>query len=93
MKFADLMPGDYWVTADFLGISAGSQCFHVSTVVSVAAKNSIRYTWGDYPNVTTRRVSGTILDSQPSADGTPIWRLTHRVTVPIMGAQVTLLNP
>lgn len=29
--FNDLSAGDYWLTAEFLGINAAYECFHVST--------------------------------------------------------------
>ena len=87
-----LLPGDYWLRADLLGISAGYQCFHVAKKGSLRAKRSVQYSWGDEAPA-TRAVTGKLLDSQPGIGGHPLWNITHRVRVPIVGAQVDLRNP
>jgi hypothetical protein len=39
----DLPPGNYWLHAEFLGISAGSRCFPVASSSSRSAKKQIAY--------------------------------------------------
>lgn len=90
--FPELSPGDYWLRADLLGITAGYQCFHVARRGSLRAKRLVRYTWGDEAPA-TRDAAGKLLDSQPGTGGNPVWNITHRVSVPIVGAQVDLRNP
>jgi hypothetical protein len=90
--FNKLSPGDYWLRADLLGINAGYQCFHVAAKGSLRAKRSLRYTWGDEA-LATRAVTGKLVDSQPGTGGHPLWNITHRVSVPIVGAHVDLRSP
>jgi hypothetical protein len=86
-----LPPGEYWLSVEFLGISAGYHCFHINRQPSKKAKRVMKYEWGDLaPGM--RRVAGSIIDSQPGGGGTPLWNLTHRVTVPIAGAVLRLRN-
>jgi hypothetical protein len=92
VNVGDLPPGNYWLYTDFLGISAGSQCFHVAQSASRTAKKRIAYEWGDLaPGV--RRMAGRLVDSQPSHGGSPISNLIHRVDVPIAHAKMKLQNP
>lgn len=92
VKFNGLQPGDYWLSADFLGIGAGSQCFHILTRPSRKAKHTIQYTWGD-DAIGTRQLSGRILDPQPGTGRNPIWNLTHRVMVPVANVEIVLRDP
>jgi hypothetical protein len=39
----DLSPGDYWLTAEFLGIGTAYQCFHIADKPSRNAKQSALY--------------------------------------------------
>jgi hypothetical protein len=88
----ELPPGSYWLNAEFLGISAGSQCFHVATSSSHSAKKRIAYEWGDLaPGV--RQMAGRLVDSQPGHGSSPIMNLVHRVDVPIANAKLKLENP
>jgi hypothetical protein len=90
--FANLSPGEYWLDSDLLGISAGSQCFHVAESPSAKAKGKITYDWGDLaPSV--RQASGRLVESEPGPDGTPLQRVLHRVDVPISGVKLKLTNP
>src|SRR5579862_2559543 len=43
----ELAPGNYWLYTEFLGISAGVECFHVAPNSSRSAKKRIVYEWGD----------------------------------------------
>jgi hypothetical protein len=92
VRVVDLPPGDYWLNAELLGISAAYQCFHVGGQPSRKAKRKLTYEWGDEAPA-TRRIAGRLLGSQLGRGGTPIWNLVHRVDVPISGASLTLHNP
>ena len=86
-----LAPGDYWLDAEYLGIGAAYQCFHVKDRPSRKAKRNLAFEWGDMAPG-TRHIAGKLVDSQPGKGGTPIWNLTHRVDVPISAAKLTLQN-
>jgi hypothetical protein len=88
-----LPAGDYWLNASLLGISAGSECFHVNSHSSRKARRMVRYEWDDYSAPVIRRVAGKLIDSQPGQGGNPIWNLTHRVDTPISEAILRLQNP
>ena len=92
VRFTSLPPGDYWLDADFLGIGAGYQCFHVAERPSRHAKQRLSYEWGDLAPA-TRRIAGKLIDSQPGTGESPIWNLVHRVNVPITEAKLKLENP
>lgn len=87
-----LLPGVYWLDAEYLGIFAGSQCFHVASGTTGKAKKRLTYEWGDLaPGV--RQMEGRLVDSQPGQGGTPLSNLIHRVEVPIVNAKMKLQNP
>ena len=90
-RITNLAPGDYWLNAEYLDISADYHCFHVNDRPSRKAKRNLAYDWGDEAPG-TRRIAGKLLDSQPGKAGTPIWNLLHRVDVPIVAAKLTLQN-
>jgi hypothetical protein len=87
-----LAPGDYWLNAEFLGIGAAYECFHISDQPSGEAKRKLTFEWGNDAE-TTRRIAGKLIDPQPGKGGTPLWNLLHRVDVPIRGAALKLQNP
>jgi hypothetical protein len=89
VRITNLPSGSYWLFADLLGISAGTQCFHVAEHRTSKALNSLKYDWGGIAPA-TKSVQGTLVDSQPGQTGTPIERLLHRVDVPIPNAKLTL---
>ncbi len=89
VRITNLPPGNYWIFTDFLGISAGTQCFHVAGHTTHKALKSLKYDWGDLAPA-TKSMQGTLVDSQPGQTGTPIERLLHRVDVPIPNAKLTL---
>jgi hypothetical protein len=87
-----LPPGVYWLDAQYMGIFAGSQCFHVASSRSLKAKKRLNYEWGDLaPGV--RHMAGRLIDSQPVQGGSAISNLIHRVEVPIAHARLTLHDP
>jgi len=92
VHITNLPPGNYWIYTDLLGISAGTNCFHVSSHSTSKALKSLRYEWGDLAPA-TRSMQGILVDSQPGKTGTPIERLLHRVEVPIANARLTLHDP
>jgi hypothetical protein len=87
-----LPPGLYWLDAEYLGIFAGSQCFHVATGATGKAKKRLTYEWGDLA-LGVRQMEGRLIDLQPGQGGTPLSNLIHRVEVPIVHAKVKLQNP
>jgi Carboxypeptidase regulatory-like domain len=92
VNVGELPPGNYWLNSEFLGISAGSQCFHVAPSSSHSAKKKIAYEWGDFA-LGVRQMSGRLVDSQPGHGDSPIMNLVHRVDVPIAHAKMRLQNP
>jgi hypothetical protein len=92
VRVIGLPPGDYWLIADFLGIGAAYECFHISDQPSRKAKRRLAFEWGDDAAATTR-IAGKLIDSQPGKGGDPLWNILHRVDVPIRGAGLKLQNP
>jgi Carboxypeptidase regulatory-like domain len=89
-----LLPaGTYWLDAKLLGITAGTQCFHISDHASRKAKRKIEYEWGDEVPA-TRRMAGILIDSRPADSyGSRLENFLHTVDVPIGGAKLKLQNP
>jgi hypothetical protein len=87
----NLSPGEYWLSASLLGISAVYQCFHVAQQPSRRAKRAMVYIWGDLAPA-MQRVAGRLIDSQPGTGETPLWNIIHRQVVPIAGARLRLQN-
>ena len=87
----NLAPGEYWLIASKLGIGAAYHCFHVSNRPSKTAKSTLKYAWGD-DALATRGVAGKLVDLQSGTGGTPLWNLTHRVSIPISSASLLLRN-
>lgn len=86
-----LVPGDYWLNAEYLDIGAAYRCFHVNNSASRKAKRKLTYDWGDEA-LAARRIAGKLVDSQPGKGGTPLWNLLHRADVPIVAANLSLQN-
>lgn len=92
LRITNLPQGHYWIYTDLLGISAGTNCFHVSGHSTSKALKSLKYEWGDLAQA-TKSTRGILVDSQPGQTGNPIERLVHRVDVPIPNAKLTLQDP
>jgi hypothetical protein len=92
VHIAGLPPGDYWLNAELLGVTAGAQCFHVISHPSWKAKGIIKYEWGDLAPA-ARSAQGKFINSEQGRNGTPLEKLIHRVEVPIEGARLKLQNP
>jgi hypothetical protein len=88
----DLPPGEYWLNAELLEITAGSECFHIGSSTSTAAKKRLTYEWGDLAPA-VRQIAGRLIDPQPGQDGTPIGNLLHYVDVPISEARLKIQDP
>jgi hypothetical protein len=86
-----LSPGEYWLSADLLGIGAAYHCFHVAQQPTAKAKRVMKYDWGDLAPA-IRRVAGSVIDSQPGTGGTLLWNLSHPVKVPVARAALRLQN-
>ena len=91
-RFANLPPGDYWITADLLGIAAAYECFHINTFASRKAKKRRRYGWGDDAFGASQAI-GRLVDSQPGKGPNALQNLLHRVDVPIAEAHMELRQP
>jgi hypothetical protein len=92
VRVMGLIPGNYWLSTDLLGISAGGGCFHVGVHSSWKAKRKVSYEWGELATA-TRRIAGKLIDSQPGYGESPIMNLIHRIDVPIVGAKMRLQDP
>jgi hypothetical protein len=92
VRVAGLAPGEYWLNAELLGISAADHCFHVAQRASRKARQRATYDWGEFATATPR-AEGRLVDSQMGTGGTPLWNLVHQVTVPIGGSTLKLQNP
>ena len=91
VSVTNLPAGEFWLNAEYLGVSAANQCFHVEKRPSHGAKKRVSFEWGDYA-LGMHDVAGRLIDSQPSKGGTPLWNVTHRVEVPIRGSAIKLTN-
>ncbi|MGC1617133.1 MAG: carboxypeptidase regulatory-like domain-containing protein [Candidatus Acidiferrum sp.] len=87
-----LPSGDYWLSAELLGISAAYTCFHVSQHASRKARKALRFEWGESP-IGTRQVAGRLQISQLGKGGTLVWNVTHKIDAPISNAKLTLKSP
>jgi hypothetical protein len=90
--FTSLPPGDYWLYSDLLGISAGSECFHINSHPSRKSKRILHYDWGDEAPAFLY-AAGTFIDSQPGKGGSPLQNRFHRIQVPVAEATVELRGP
>lgn len=91
-RVKNLTPGKYWLTSELLGVSAGSQCFHVEVQPSASARTKISYDWGDLAPA-TRAVEGRFVYGEPGQRGTRFWNFLHQVDVPVEAAALSLRSP
>ncbi len=87
-----LSPGDYWLSAELLGISAAYTCFHVSPHASKKARKTLKFEWGDSP-IGTRQIAGRLQVSQLGKGGTLVWKVRRKIDAPISNAKLTLKSP
>jgi hypothetical protein len=92
VKISKLPPGDYWLSADLLGISAGLRCFHVASSRSKKASKQISFEWGDEAPA-AREAAGKLIHTQAGHGDSPLWNITHPVHVPIGETHLSLRTP
>lgn len=92
VRISKLPPGDYWLDAQLLDISAGMRCFHVAPRSSRKSKSQINFEWGDEAPA-AREAAGKLVHLQAGQGKTPIWNLTHPVYVPLTGSRLSLRTP
>jgi hypothetical protein len=84
-----LPPGDYQFDTDYLGVSAGSYCFHVTAGGSDAASGQADFIWGDYA-VALRAIAGDIVESRIGVGQSALLNLIRRTSAPLPGVRLTL---
>lgn len=87
-----LPSGNYWVTAELLGVVAGSECFHVNQATSRKARKEIGFEWGDSP-ATAHEAAGRLVYTQAGKGGDPLWNRLHPTQTPIRNARLSLRGP
>lgn len=87
-----LLPGEYWLNAELMGVNAAYHCFHVAQRASRTAEQRVKYEWGDFA-LATRQVAGRLIDSQPGTGETPLWNQIHRRNLPISESRLKLQDP
>jgi hypothetical protein len=92
VHISKLPPGDYWLHAELLGISAGTRCFHVAATRSRKATKQISFEWGDEAPA-AREAAGNLIHTQAGHGDSPIWNITHPIHVPISKARLSLRAP
>jgi hypothetical protein len=88
----NLKPGDYTLSASYLGIGAGWDCFRVGK--EVEGQDKVSYEWGEMP-VGVQAVAGTVREWVPSSSASPIERVAHihGSEVGIAGVRLSLVEP
>jgi hypothetical protein len=93
VRVRNIPPGNYWINTELLGISAGSQCFHVARHASKKAKRTFNFEWGDLAT-STSLMAGRLIDSrQPGTTRGSRWKITHPVAFPRSKASLRLEEP
>jgi len=92
VHISNLAVGEYWLSVELLGISAAHTCFHVSPHASRKAQKKLKFEWGDMPTA-TRQIGGRLQTSELGKEGSFVWRVQHRVDVPIRNASLILHSP
>jgi len=92
VRVAGLPPGDYWLKAQLLGITAAYHCSHIADISSRKAKSALRYDWGDLAPATSR-IAGKLMDCLRGEGESPLLNLLHCTPVPVVGARFRLQSP
>jgi hypothetical protein len=92
VHISKLLPGDYRLHAELLGISAGTRCFHVAPTSSRKATKQISFEWGDEV-IAAREAAGKIVHTQAGHGDSPVWNITHPIQLPISNARLSLRAP
>jgi Carboxypeptidase regulatory-like domain len=94
VQVQNLPAGEYWINTELLGISAGSQCFHVLRHASKKAERAFNFEWGDDYSPSISMMAGRLIDSrQRGTKHNSLWNITHPVEFPIGGATLRLQQP
>jgi Carboxypeptidase regulatory-like domain len=88
----NLPSGNYFLRTAFLGISAGSECFHISSTPTPNARGHVILDWGDMPSG-YRQMAGRLIDVQPGLGDSGVLKLMHAADVPIAHAKLKLQSP
>ena len=91
VHIANLPAGEYWLDTEFLGFTAGMQCFHIDNRSSRKAKRAVRYGWGELAP-SARQIAGKLIDVQPRGGVTFIEKLRSVAAEPIPEASLKLQN-
>lgn len=92
VHISGLQPGDYWLNAELLGISAAYTCFHINARASRKAQKKLIFDWGGEP-LAIRRITGRLQISELGKEGDLVWRVQHRIDVPIRNANLIVRSP
>jgi hypothetical protein len=92
ITISKLRPGDYWLSADLLGISAGMRCFHVASSRSKKASKQVTLEWGDEAPA-AREAAGKLIHTQAGHGDSHFWNITHPVHLPIGESRLSLRAP
>ena len=85
----NLPAGEYRVSTDFLGVSAGDRCFQVLTKPR-KPKSKLNFEWGDSA-ISTQAVAGTLTIYKPGS-GSFMERLKHQTREPGAGIPMELTS-
>jgi hypothetical protein len=91
VSITNLAPGNYWISTDLLGISAGEQCFHVRERPK-HPQVRLAYEWGEMA-IGVRQIKGVLTGLQPGTGANRIQNSLHGVRVPLPGIGLRLQNP
>jgi Carboxypeptidase regulatory-like domain len=92
VRVSGLPPGEYWLKAEMLGVTAGVECFHVGQHATRKAKRTVTYAWGELASA-VHSISGRVFESRPGQGDNPFWNAFHRINVAINGVKLRLQQP
>lgn len=72
----NLRPGEYWISTEFLGVSAGQHCFQVRSRAK-KPKSRLDFEWGEWA-ISTRAVAGSLTVYRPGSGTNLMQRLIHQ---------------
>jgi hypothetical protein len=93
VRIPELGPGDYDLSASYLALSAGFECFHVLAHPGWRAKGHVNYEWGDEAAAVTGQIRGKLTNGERDPKLPVLERITQLKAVPIAGATLSLRGP